>query len=112
MTEASCGGGGSTELAGFSPFRDPDFNGALFFLGTVLTYQISLCVHECEEVGSDVFLQKSKNKEARVHVVVGGPRSVQYLPSHYSTHLGLSFPGLYRGLTVLVLSSSRVARIM
>lgn len=60
MTEAGCGGGGSQKLAGFRPFWGPDFNGALFFLGTVLTYKISLCVREWEEGGGDVFLLKKQ----------------------------------------------------
>lgn len=47
MTAAGCRGGageGSHQPAGFRPFWDPDFNEALFFLGTVLTYKIGLCV--------------------------------------------------------------------
>lgn len=54
MTESGCRGGGSPKLASLRQFWDPDFNGALFFLGTVLTYKISLCVYEYEEVGGGV----------------------------------------------------------
>lgn len=53
-------GRGLQKLASFRPFWDPDFNGALFFLGTVLTYKISLCVRECGEGGGDVFLLKKQ----------------------------------------------------
>ena len=38
MTRAVAGGGRSPKLASSRQFWDPDFNGALFFLGTVLTY--------------------------------------------------------------------------
>lgn len=59
-------GRGSPKLASSRPVWDPDFNGALFFLGTVLTYQISLCVYECGEVWRAVFLQKKKKSKNKI----------------------------------------------
>lgn len=75
-------GRGSPKPASSRPVWDPDFNGALFFPGTVLTYQTSLCVHECGEVWRAVFLQKEgkkstkknhNNKVACVRAVFGVP---------------------------------------
>lgn len=42
-----------------SAFWGPDFNEALFFLGTALTYKIRLCVRELEE-GVVMFFFKKK----------------------------------------------------
>ena len=75
MTRAGCG---RREIAQAGQLRqswDPDFNGALFFLGTVLTYIYtyiythththiykSLSVHECEGVAVIFSVKKEKAK--------------------------------------------------